>query len=269
MARVVLGIEYDGSGYAGWQWQIGKPTVQAALEAALSKVAAEPVTVLCAGRTDAGVHALEQVVHFDCQAERSLHAWLMGGNSHLPADVRIVWARPAVADFHARYSAIARFYRYVILNRPMHSALLRSQATWCYQTLDAGRMHAAAQHLLGEHDFSSFRAHSCQSKSPKRLMHFIDVYRNNDQVVIELCANAFVHHMVRNIAGVLIEIGSGKQAPDWTQHLLQVKSREQGGPTAAPHGLYLGGVFYPAHYGLPRHPVFDKLPADARRFAEE
>ncbi len=266
MARIVLGIEYDGSAYAGWQWQAGKRTLQGELQKALSKIATQPITVICAGRTDAGVHALEQVVHFDCDVERDLRGWVMGGNSQLPDDIRITWAKQAAGDFHARYSAIARFYRYMILNRAMKSALLRTQATWCYKPLDADKMHQAAQHLIGEHDFSSFRAQGCQSVSPNRLMYFIDVYRQDDKVIIDLCANAFLHHMVRNIAGVLIEIGSGKQPLDWPRQLLQIKDRAQAAMTAPPHGLHLGGVFYPAEYGITRHPVFAKLPVDARRF---
>ena len=266
MPRIVLGIEYDGSAYNGWQWQDAKPTVPGELQTALSKIACQPVTVICAGRTDAGVHALEQVVHFDCEVERELKAWVMGGNSQLPEDIRITWAKPALADFHARYSAIARFYRYVILNRPMKSALLRTQATWCYYPLDAARMHTAAQYLLGEHDFTSFRAQGCQSKSPNRLMHFIDVYRQEDKVIIDICANAFLHHMVRNIAGVLMEIGMGKQPESWTLQLLELKDRARAAATAPPYGLHLGGVYYPAGYGINKHPVFEKLPADARRF---
>lgn len=266
MPRIVLGVEYDGTRYAGWQWQAGKATVQSELQQALGKIASQPIVVHCAGRTDAGVHALEQVVHFDCNVERDLHAWLMGGNSQLPDDIRITWVRPAIADFHARYSAIARFYRYVILNRPMKSALLRTQATWCYQPLDADKMHRAAQFLIGEHDFSSFRAQGCQSQSPKRFMHFIDVYRHQDRVIIDISANAFLHHMVRNIAGVLMDIGMGRRPVDWTLALLEIKDRSRAGMTAAPHGLHLGGVFYPECYGIPNHAVFQKLPVDARRF---
>lgn len=266
MTRIVLGVEYDGSAYAGWQWQTGKRTLQSELQASLSKIANQPITVHCAGRTDAGVHALEQVVHFDCEVERDLKAWLMGGNSQLPEDIRIIWAKPGIADFHARYSAIARFYRYVILNRPMKSALLRTQATWCYQPLDAEKMHIAAQALLGEHDFSSFRAQGCQSKSPNRLMHFIDVYRQDQQVIIDICANAFLHHMVRNIAGVLMEIGMGRQSIGWTEELLKLRDRSRAATTASPHGLHLGGVLYPEQYGIDRHPLFNKLPKDTRRF---
>ena len=266
MKRIVLGIEYDGSAFSGWQWQTGQRTIQAVVEEALSKVANIPVSVICAGRTDAGVHALEQVVHFDTDADRDLHAWMMGGNFHLPRDVRIIWSKQAVGDFHARYSAIARFYRYIILNRGMKSALLRKQVTWFYNPLDAQKMHRAAQYLIGDHDFSSFRAQGCQSKSPCRMMHFIDVYREGEKVIMDISANAFLHHMVRNIAGTLMEIGMGKRPPDWTRYLLEVKDREQGGITASPYGLYLGGVYYPEHYGIAKHPVFNKLPADAKRF---
>ncbi|PPD20270.1 MAG: tRNA pseudouridine(38-40) synthase TruA [Methylomonas sp.] len=266
MNRIVLGLEYDGTAYAGWQFQAGKPTVQNRLQQALTIIADQPLTVQCAGRTDAGVHALEQVVHFDCTVQRPLDAWLMGGNSHLPDDIRILWVKPAIADFHARYSAIARFYRYVILNRRMKSALLRSQATWCHDPLDAERMQRAAQHLLGEHDFSSFRAQSCQSVSPNRFMHVIDVYRQDDKIIIDICANAFLHHMVRNIVGVLMAIGTGKRPESWTQDLLQIKDRSQAAMTAPPHGLHLAGVFYPHHYGLPVHPLSFKLPPDAKRY---
>lgn len=266
MPRIVLGIEYDGSAFFGWQHQIGRRTVQDALEIALSKVADETVAVICAGRTDSGVHAFEQVVHFDTHTERELHAWLMGGNANLPEDVRITWAKPAVGDFHARYSAIARFYRYIILNRPMKSALLRRQVTWCYYSLDEKKMHQAAQHLIGDHDFSSFRARGCQSKSPQRMMHFIDIYREQDKVIMDISANAFLHHMVRNIAGVMMEIGMDKKPVDWALDLLAIKDRVQGGVTAPPYGLYLGGVCYPERYGIAKHRVFEKLSSDAKRF---
>jgi tRNA pseudouridine38-40 synthase len=266
MARIVLGVEYDGSGFSGWQWQPHQRSVQQALELALSKVANQPVTVVCAGRTDTGVHALEQVVHFDTEANRELQAWMLGGNSNLPDEVRITWVKAALSGFHARYSAVARFYRYIILNRPVKSALLRQQATWCYAPLDAKKMHQAAQTLIGDHDFSSFRAQGCQSKSPCRLMYFIDVYRDGDKVIMDISANAFLHHMVRNIAGVLMDVGMGKQPINWTQDLLALKSRKLGGVTAPPDGLYLGAVYYPEHYGIAKHPIFNKLPPDAKRF---
>ena len=266
MARIVLGIEYDGSGFSGWQWQPNQPSVQGELEKALSKIANYPVTVICAGRTDTGVHALEQVVHFDVDVERDLHAWLLGGNSYLPDAIRITWVKQAVDGFHARYSAIARLYRYVILNRPVKSALLGKQTTWCYLPLDAEVMNKAAQYLVGSHDFSSFRAQGCQSKSPVRLVHFVNVYRDGDKVIFQICANAFLHHMVRNIAGVLMDIGLGKQSVDWTLALLAAKKRAVGGVTAPPYGLYLESVYYPACYGISKHPAFNKLPEDAKRF---
>jgi tRNA pseudouridine38-40 synthase len=229
-------------------------------------VANQPVTLICAGRTDAGVHAFEQVAHFDVNVERNLDAWLLGGNSNLPDEIRITWVKQAVGDFHARRSAIARLYRYVILNRPVKSALQSKQVTWCYQPLDAAVMNKAAQHLVGNHDFSSFRAQSCQSKSPVRIVHFIDVCRDEDKVIIEICANAFLHHMVRNIAGVLMAIGMGKHPENWAFAVLNAKKRELGGVTAPPCGLYLESVCYPAHYGMPKYPAFQKLPENAKRF---
>jgi tRNA pseudouridine38-40 synthase len=266
MKRIVLGIEYDGTAYAGWQWQTGKRTVQSELQAILSRIANQEIRVICAGRTDAGVHALEQVVHFDTDVQRDLKAWVLGANSLLPEDIRVTWAQPAQADFHARYSAVARFYRYVILNRPMKSALLKTQATWCYLPLDAEKMQLAAQYLIGEHDFTSYRAQGCQSKSPFRLMHFIEVYRRDEQVIIDICANAFLHHMVRNIAGVLMEVGMGRQPIDWPLHLLEIKDRAQAAATAPPHGLHLGAVYYPEQYALKQHPIFVKLPKGVKRF---
>lgn len=266
MTRIALGLEYDGSAFAGWQWQKDLRNVQACVEEAVGKVAAEPVAVHCSGRTDAGVHALEQVAHFDTRAERPLRSWIMGVNSNLPDDVRVLWAREVAPDFHARFSAIARFYRYVILNRPMKSALSPNQVTWCFNPLDENRMQQAANHLIGHHDFSSFRAQGCQSKSPCRLMYFIQVRREEDRVIIEISANAFLHHMVRNIAGVLMEIGMGKKPPEWALELLQLRDRKQASVTAPSDGLYLGGVFYPPQFGLPKHPLFERLPPDAKRF---
>ncbi len=265
--RIVLGIEYDGSAFFGWQWQDdGLRTVQDSVQQAASKVANHSVSVVCTGRTDTGVHALEQIVHFDTQAERSKHSWLMGINANLPDDVRVIWVQHAVGDFHARYSAIARFYRYIILNRATKSALQRDRVTWFHPPLNAERMHQAAQTLVGSHDFTSFRALKCQSVSPVRLMYFVDVYRQGEQVIMDISANAFLHHMVRNIAGVLMAIGSGEHPIEWMQILLTQKNRQKGGVTASPQGLYLGGVYYPAHYAMPRHQIFNKLPANAQRF---
>jgi tRNA pseudouridine38-40 synthase len=260
-----MGIEYDGHGFAGWQWQTGKRTVQAVLEEAISRVANAPVRVIAAGRTDAGVHATGQVIHFDTMTHRTPYSWLMGSNTFLPEDVRVTWIQEVGSEFHARYSAIARYYRYVILNRSMRSALAPHQLTWVYLPLDADLMQLGANFLIGEHDFSSFRAQGCQSKSPNRQMHFIKVSREADRIHIDLCANAFVHHMVRNIAGALIDVGSGKRKPEWIREVLEAKSRACGGVTAPPDGLYFAGVCYPEDMGLVRHDIFKDLPANARR----
>ncbi|MCU0734392.1 MAG: tRNA pseudouridine(38-40) synthase TruA [Methylotetracoccus sp.] len=265
--RIALGLEYDGTAFAGWQWQPGRRTVQTVLEAALGRVAAGPIRVHCAGRTDAGVHALEQVAHFDATVARSPRSWLLGTNTELPEDLRILWVREVPGDFHARYSAIARFYRYVILNRPMRSALLRRQVTWCFQPLDERRMQEAADHLIGEHDFSSFRAQGCQSVSPFRRLHFIVVRREGERVIIELAANAFLHHMVRNIVGVLTAVGAGKCRPFWAREVLEARNRSSGGITASPDGLYFGGVLYPGRFHLPADPIFSRLPPDAARYS--
>lgn len=266
MPRIALGLEYDGSAFAGWQIQRDKRTVQACLEKAVARVAAEPVDLVCAGRTDAGVHALEQVAHFDTGAQRDARSWVLGVNTNLPDDIRVLWARPMADGFHARTSAIARFYRYVILNRGMRSALRPRQATWCFHPLDAVRMQAAADHLIGDHDFSSFRAQGCQSNSPRRLMHLIRVRREQEEVIVEICANAFLHHMVRNIVGVLMDIGAGKHPTDWTRDLLALKNRSLAGVTAPADGLYLAGVYYPESCGIPHDPFFDQLPAGVQRY---
>lgn len=265
--RIAMGVEYDGSRFAGWQWQPGRRTVQEELEKALGRVADEPVRIVCAGRTDAGVHATAQVLHFDTGAARRPYSWVMGSNSRLPPDVRVLWATPVPDDFHARASAIARHYRYVILNRGMASALRRRQLTTVHLPLAVAPMREAAAHLLGEHDFSSFRAQGCQSRSPNRYLHFIHVEREGDRMHIDICANAFLHHMVRNIAGVLIDVGTGRQSADWARQVLEARDRAAGGVTAPPDGLYFAGIHYPAAFGLPRHPIFDHLPADARRYS--
>lgn len=265
-SRIAMGIEYDGHGYAGWQSQHEQRSVQGSLENAIGRVAANSVAVSCAGRTDAGVHALEQVVHFDPPVFREQRAWLLGVNANLPEDIRVLWVRPVDAAFHARTSAIARFYRYVILDRPVKSALLRHRLTWTYRALDVEAMQAGADYLIGNHDFSSFRAQGCQSRSPYRMMHFIKVRRVGAQIEIDVSANAFLHHMVRNIVGVLMAIGSGQREPDWALQLLMAKDRSRGGVTAPPDGLYLAGVYYPEKFGIPRHPVFDLLPPDVDRY---
>ncbi len=216
--RFALGVEYDGSDFSGWESQPRRRTVQSTLESALSSVADSQVETVCAGRTDAGVHATAQVVHFDSRAERAPHEWVLGANSNLPGDVSVRWASPVAEDFHARYLAVCRYYRYVIQNRREPSALLRQRAAWERSMLDVGPMQAAGDHLLGEQDFSSFRAAGCQAKSPVRTVVSLEVHRRGDLVLINIAANAFLQHMVRNVAGVLIEIGRAA-APSATQNV--------------------------------------------------
>ena len=251
MQRYALGIEYDGSRYCGWQFQDHSPSVQEKIEQALSKVADHPVRVTCAGRTDTGVHALGQVVHFDTGAERPEHAWVLGGNANLPEDISLLWAKPVAHDFHARFSAIRRLYRYVIFNRPVRPAILASRVSWEYRPLHLERMREAAQYLIGEHDFSSYRALACQAKSPVRTLHRLEIQRQADLVLLELEANAFLHHMVRNIAGVLMKIGAGEAEPIWAREVLELRDRTQGGVTASPHGLYFVTAYYPEQYSIP------------------
>ena len=250
--RVALGVQYDGSGFRGWQAQhSGTRTVQSALEQALSKVADHPVRVVCAGRTDAGVHGVGQVVHFDTTAVRSERAWVLGGNAHLPLDISLNWARETSDDFHARFSALARRYRYLIFNQPHRSALWRGRAAWHYRMLDVERMRIAGQALVGEHDFSAFRAAECQARHPIRNLHELVLRRQGNGVVLEVEANAFLHHMVRNIAGVLMAIGAGDRPVEWAQQVLERRDRTQAGVTAPAEGLYLLTVRYPERFGLP------------------
>jgi tRNA pseudouridine38-40 synthase len=249
--RVALGLEYDGTAFAGWQTQRSAPAVQALIEAALSPVAAEPVSLICAGRTDAGVHACGQVAHFDTHALRSARGWVLGANTNLPGDVNIAWARPVPQHFHARYSAEARTYRYYVFNRPVRSALAVRGATWIRHPLDHERMQNASAALLGSHDFSAFRSAESQSHTPIRRLDAVKVRRDGDFVIMEITANAFLHHMVRNIAGLLIAIGQGDQETLWARAVLESKDRTQGGPTAPAQGLYLWSVRYPRAFGLP------------------
>jgi tRNA pseudouridine38-40 synthase len=251
VVRVAVGIEYDGSAYAGWQSQAQAASVQAQSEAALSRIAAAPVRLTCAGRTDAGVHALGQVAHFDTEALRSSRAWVLGANSELPPDVSLAWAATVPRHFHARYSAEARTYRYLILNRLARGALLAGRATWIHRPLDDASMAQAATHLVGEHDFSAFRAAECQAKSPVRRLERLSVERRGDWLVIEATANAFLHHMMRNIAGLLIAIGKGDQRPTWAAEVLSGRDRTRNAATAPAAGLYLLRVRYPAAFGLP------------------
>lgn len=264
--KVALGIEYDGRDFCGWQWQPHGRSVQETLEQAVSFVADEPVKLVCAGRTDAGVHALEQVAHFECRAQRRMHAWVMGCNSRLPPSLRVIWARTVEPDFHARSSAIARYYRYEIFNRPVHSAHNHGLLTWCYAPLEIEPMAQGARALVGEHDFTSFRAKACQSLSPCRRIFHLGIRKFEERIVIDVVGNAFLHHMVRNIAGVLIEVGSGKRAPQWVAEVLRARNRESAGVTAPPDGLYLAGIHYPENFALPGHPMFDILPEGVQRY---
>jgi tRNA pseudouridine38-40 synthase len=250
--RIALGIEYDGSSFFGWQRQREVNSVQQELERALSKVANSPVEVFCAGRTDAGVHATGQVVHFDTDAPRDEKAWIMGTNSQLPDQIAVRWARPVSDDFHARFSATARRYRYVIYNNQFRPAILRSGLSHYHQQLDIGLMQQAAPALLGEHDFSAFRAMQCQSKTPFRNVHHLQLSRVHDYLVLDIKANAFLHHMVRNITGSLLEIGMGRKPVSWLAELLQSRNRNLAAATAKPGGLYLVEVDYPEQHGLPK-----------------
>ena len=252
MMRIALGVEYDGTDFFGWQRQRNGRTVQGCLEQALSRVADHELATVCAGRTDTGVHATEQVVHIDTAAVRDEKAWIRGGNANLPADIRIQWAREMDDTFHARFSAYRRHYRYVILDRPGSSALLRRRACWVYSALDEDAMRQAATHLLGEHDFTSFRALACQAKHPVRTIYRLDVNRRGDFIYIDVVANAFLHHMVRCIAGVLITIGQGRAATEWMRQVLDARDRAAGGITAPAAGLYLVAVHYPEQYAIPR-----------------
>lgn len=251
--RIVMGVEYDGSQFSGWQFQNHcDNTVQFVVEKALSKVANENIRVICGGRTDAGVHAAEQVIHFDTSAQRELRGWVYGANTNLPKSVCILWAQPISEDFHARFSAIARQYRYVIFNRPIRPTFLAYRTTWEYRPLDADKMHQAAQALVGEHDFTSYRTVACQAKSPVRNLHWIKVWRQGQYVIIDVEANGFLHHMVRNIAGVLLEIGAGNAPENWAKEVLEHRDRTQGGITAPPYGLYFQKIIYPEEFNLPQ-----------------
>ena len=249
--RIALGIEYEGTGYFGWQRQAEGRTVQGCLEQALSRVADHPVTVVCAGRTDTGVHATGQVVHFDTGSRREAQNWVRGSNANLPHDIRVQWAVEMPEAFHARFSAIQRHYRYIILNRSTASALLGNRTCREYMRLDTARMATAGQQLVGEHDFSSFRAAACQAKSPVRTIYQLEIRRSGDFVYLDVRANAFLHHMVRCIAGVLIAVGRGEQPPAWVGELLAARDRTLSGFNATPAGLYLVTVRYAPGFMLP------------------
>jgi tRNA pseudouridine38-40 synthase len=249
--RIALCLEYDGATFSGWQSQPGGGTVQDALENALARVADAPARTVCAGRTDAGVHALAQVVHFDAPVERSPTAWVRGVNAHLPAAVAVRWAVPVPDDFHARFSARRRAYRYLLLNRPERPGLLAGKVGWCHQPLDLAAMREATGCLIGEHDFSSFRAAECQAKSPVKTLDICSVEHSADLIVFDCRASAFLHHMVRNLVGALVWIGMGRRPVAWMAELLAARDRRLAAPTFSPAGLYLAGIEYEPHWGLP------------------
>jgi len=249
--RVALGIEYDGTSYNGWQRQKTGLGVQQRVEEALGVVANHPVEVICAGRTDTGVHATDQVVHFDTASQRSERGWLLGANSNLPDDINVSWVASVNDGFHARFSATSRSYRYLILNRLHRSALQRHRAWWVYEPLDAERMHEAAQRLLGEHDFSAFRAAGCQANTAVRTLTHISVGRSGDWITLDVTANAFLQHMVRNITGTIATVGLGEERVEWMSQVLESRDRKAGGIAAPAHGLTLVGVDYPEAFGVP------------------
>ncbi len=258
--RIAMGVEYDGTEFNGWQRQSHGRSVQTELEKAISAVADAPLEAVCAGRTDAGVHATGQVVHFDSPVERRPRSWLLGTNSNLPKDVSVSWVATVAGDFHARFSAVRRSYRYLILNRPVRSALHRHRACWEHRPLDASLMREAAALLIGEHDFSAFRAAGCQSRSPVREVTRIEIARQGEWIAMDVTANAFLQHMVRNMAGLLITIGSGEKEPGWAAEVLEGRDRTRSAFAAPAAGLTLIAVDYPPQFGLPDARAFAGLP---------
>ena len=267
MLRIALGVAYDGRPYQGWQSQRSGLTVQDKLESALAAFATVPVPTLCAGRTDAGVHGLMQVVHFDTDIERAESSWVRGTNRFLPPDIAVQWARPVPAGFHARFVATGRRYAYVLLESPVRPSIESGRVGWSFRPLDGDAMAAAAQHLLGEHDFSSFRASSCQAKSPVKTLRRLDITRRvapdggSAYWRFDFEGNAFLHHMVRNIMGCLVAVGQGAQSADWIRQVIAARSRDAAAPTFSPDGLYFLGPVYEDHWGLPtRTPAYDWIP---------
>ncbi len=249
--KIALGIEYNGCNYYGWQRQSISPTIQESIETALSTIADEFIRIHCAGRTDTGVHAIQQVIHFETSSVRDTHAWVFGTNSILPKDIAVTWALEIDDDFHARFSAEQRTYQYLILNRPARPAIFNGLVSWECRPLDFYKMKQASSCFIGEHDFTSYRAVACQANSPIRTIHTLEIDRLEDWIVITLTANAFLHHMVRNIAGVLMAIGSGKKEVNWAADVLAAKDRSSGGVTAPPDGLYLVNIQYPERFSMP------------------
>ena len=261
LQRWALGVSYSGHAYQGWQSQPSGNTVQDKLEAALSQFAAQPVATICAGRTDAGVHGLMQVVHFDTPLAREAFSWVRGTNAFLPPDIAVQWAHPVSERFHSRASALARRYAYVLLESPVRPSVDAHRAGWVFRPMQAEPMRQAADRLLGEHDFSSFRASGCQARSPVKTMRRITIERRGAYWRFEFEANAFLHHMIRNIMGCMVQVGQGLQAPEWMDTVLAARSRDAAAPTFAPDGLYFLGPVYEPAWGLPdRTPAYDWLP---------
>lgn len=253
--RIALGIEYDGSPYCGWQSQAEGSTVQDTLQKALSEIAGETIDVHAAGRTDTGVHGIEQVVHFDTNVERPLQAWVRGTNAQLPKSITVLWAHPVLDEFHARFSAQGRSYRYLLINRDTRPAIHAKKVGWHHLPLDLPAMQNAAQYLLGTHDFSAFRASECQAKSPIKTLRQLDIRREGDRLIFDVSADAFLHHMVRNIVGCLVYVGKGKYPPEWLTEVLASGNRRHAAPTFSPDGLYLRHIQYDAKWGLPQYPT--------------
>lgn len=251
MSRYVLGIEYDGRTFSGWQSQVGRSTIQGTLEEAVGRVAGHPVRIHAAGRTDAGVHAICQIAHFDTEASRPLTAWVRAVNSFLPSSIAVLWAKVLPISFHARSTAIARHYRYILLSHPVRPALWAGRVGWVHVPLDINAMRRAAKLLIGTHDFSSFRASECQSRTPIKTLMQLDISQEEQVVTCHFSADAFLHHMVRNIMGCLVHIAKGKMCPEWVLDVLAARNRCVAPPTFMPDGLYLAGVSYPKSYSLP------------------
>ncbi len=263
--RIALGISYGGSAYQGWQSQLSGNTVQDQMELALARFATQPVRLNCAGRTDAGVHALLQVAHFDTVLQRDTASWVRGANAFLPSDIAVQWARQVPDDFHSRASAIARRYAYVVLESPVRPSVEAGRVGWVYRPLNGAAMQQAVAHLLGEHDFSSFRAAQCQARSPVKILSRVEISQRAGPASgywrFEFEANAFLHHMIRNIMGCLLAIGQGRYPPDWLAEVVAARSRAAAAPTFSPDGLYFLGPVYPDHYGLPeRTAAYDWIP---------
>ena len=253
--RIAAGIEYCGTKFNGWQRQKHAPSIQKHVEKALSKVADHPIRIHCAGRTDTGVHALHQVIHFETQTHRENYSWVLGGNANMCDDISMLWAKEVPDNFHARFLATSRTYRYVILNRPTRPAIYSNLVTWERRELDLEKMSLAASALVGEHDFTSYRATSCQAKSPVRVVRRLDIRRVDSYVVLEVEANAFLQHMVRNIVGVLMAIARGEREPQWAKQILLSRNRTMGGVTAPPKGLYLINIEYPEKFNIQKPEV--------------